>query len=324
LAHYKYDRSIAISAALHIAATVSGNHKKFNIMKNICIILILITVSNFSFGQDLYYIDFDSPWSENNHIIIDTVSNPDNIWQIGVPDKTLFDSAYSATHAIVTDTLNPYPINDTSAFIIKHIRPIDEGGNTNLILNFWFRFDSDTLTDFGKVEASIDDGATWIDLLIDDITYDLYWLAPKPVLTGKSNGWQNFNLELSNLTYYLGYSDTLLYRFTFISDNIQSNKDGWIIDDFELADWWEGIEDNAIHESIKFYPNPTTGIIFINEEFKTIDNKISILNNIGQVVFETNSSFNETIDISNLQNGIYLIIYENSEHRFTEKLVLDK
>ncbi|MDA3953800.1 MAG: transposase [Bacteroidales bacterium] len=34
------------------------------------------------------------------------------IWQIGTPNKTFFDSAYSSPNAIITDTVNYYPINN--------------------------------------------------------------------------------------------------------------------------------------------------------------------------------------------------------------------
>ena len=84
-------------------------------MKKLITILAVLMLTNTTFAQWEYFIDFDSPNSQNNHIIIDTISNPDNIWQIGVPSKTIFDSAYSLTHAIVTDTLNAYPVNDTSS-----------------------------------------------------------------------------------------------------------------------------------------------------------------------------------------------------------------
>ena len=58
-------------------------------------------------------------------IEIDT-SNAGNIWQIGQPDKAIFDSAFSAPNAIVTDTVNYYPINDSSSFILMFelLRPL--------------------------------------------------------------------------------------------------------------------------------------------------------------------------------------------------------
>jgi len=280
-------------------------------------------LTNTTFAQWEYFIDFDSPYSQNNHIIIDTISNPDNIWQIGVPSKTVFDSAYSLTHAIVTDTLNAYSVNDTSSFILKHIRPGVLGGNESLQLNFWFKFNSDSLTDFGMVEASVDNGITWINLLTEDTTYYLKWLEPKPVLTGNSNGWQHFSLELSILTNLLGYSDTLLYRFTFISDSVQTNKDGWMLDNFHLIDWWEGIDEFENSDKVNIYPNPSNGIVTIESSIiNPRDLRIEIYNEIGILVL--NKELNSNNLRLDLPNGMYFIKLVDDINIYLKKLIINK
>lgn len=291
-------------------------------MRTLFTFLSFLIVGNTSFGQMMYYIDFDGPYSENNHIIIDTTSNLNNIWQIGVPDKPFFNNAYSLTHAIITDTLNPYPVNDTSSFTLRHIRPGELGGNESLQLNFWFRFNSDSLSDFGMIEASIDNGITWVNLLTEDTTYNFAWIDPKPVLTGNSNGWQHFSLELNMLTYELGYSDTLLYRFTFISDGVQTNKDGWMLDDFQLADWWEGIDDQRNNKAISIYPNPTKGEISIVKNIGVANgNSIEIIDINGIIVLrqEIQSSSLRL----NLPDGLYFMKLSDKEHIYMSKLIID-
>lgn len=292
-------------------------------MKTLITIFSFLFIVNSVFGQSDYTIDFDSPNSLNNRIIIDTISNPNNVWQIGVPDKTIFDSAYSLTHAIVTDTINPYPSNDTSSFILKHIRPGDIAGNESLQLNFWFKFNSDTLSDYGMVEASIDNGTTWINLLTEDTTYYFEWIDTKPILTGNSNGWQNFALELHTLTYELGYSDTLLYRFTFISDSVQTNKDGWMIDDFQLADWWEGIKKYNNSDFINIYPNPSDGeISILNQNKISNEYQIEIFDIGGKTVLKEESISNKlSLD---LPNGLYLMKLSDNENTYLKKLIIEK
>ena len=56
-------------------------------------------------------IKFESAYEYLN---IDTSNQ--NIWQIGRPSKIFFDSAYSKEKAIVTDSINFYPVNNCSYF----------------------------------------------------------------------------------------------------------------------------------------------------------------------------------------------------------------
>ncbi len=92
-------------------------------MKKHLILLAMSSLPGLSMGQlDFfdYTITFDDS-QEIEHLYIDTVSNPNNIWQVGIPQKTIFTDAYSPPNVIVTDTTNPYPVNDTSVFMIPHL-----------------------------------------------------------------------------------------------------------------------------------------------------------------------------------------------------------
>ncbi len=289
-------------------------------MRRLIAILTVLLVANTIFAQ--WGTGFEYSNLLDDHIIIDTVSNPNNIWQIGVPDKTVFDSAYSGTHVIVTDTLNPYPTNDTSSFIFKYKRPEPLGLNVSVQLNFWFKINSDSLQDFGMVEVSIDNGATWINLMTDD-TYDFQWLDPKPILTGNSDGWEHFSLELISLTDLLGYSDTLSYRFTFISDSIQTNKDGWMLDNLSFVDGWLGVEEHSNNDLINIYPNPSSGEISIVRDDKTTRSyQVEIIDISGKTVLEKENISNKLK--LNLPNGLYFLKLTDKENIYIKKLIIDK
>lgn len=291
-------------------------------MKKIYFLFIGLVISQMTFSQWQYYIDFDSPSSENNHIIIDHILNPNNIWQIGKPSKTLFDTAYSPTHSIMTDTLNSYPINDTSRFMIKHNRPGLIGGNEALLLDFYYRLNTDSLKDFGMIEVSIDNGISWVDLFQDSLYY-LNWIEPKPILTGNTNGWQHFSLNLNMLTYTLGYSDTLLYRFTFISDSIQTNKDGWIIDNFQFLDSWEGITKNSYKKILYIYPNPSNGEVNIRTLNKNDGTNylIVIYNSLGQIVQNIGTQSDVDFQIK-LKSGFYMLKYSDKNQSYNERIII--
>ena len=71
--------------------------------------------------QAQYYWNesFEAPYDLNrSHFKIDTTTYHHNIWQIGAPHKTVFSAAYTAPNVIITDTVNHYPVNDTSVFTI--------------------------------------------------------------------------------------------------------------------------------------------------------------------------------------------------------------
>ena len=87
---------------------------------------------------------------------------------------------------------------------------------------FYFKIDCDSLNDFGKVELSMDNGNTWYDVLtLDTLVNMITWLEPKPILTGAMTTWNHFSVDLMGITYQFGMTDTLLYKFTFISDLIR-------------------------------------------------------------------------------------------------------
>lgn len=83
---------------------------------------LILSSCYIAFGQnELCTLNFDTPNDYCDSVLIDIAQNPDNIWQIGSPHKQVFNLGYSSDNAIVTDTLNSYPMNDTSSFIRYHI-----------------------------------------------------------------------------------------------------------------------------------------------------------------------------------------------------------
>ena len=105
--------------------TVSNYFKK-TLMKNLATLTFaLLSLSLFSQDPWVVYdmqfiLSFDDP-SQFSGIDIDTISNPNNSWQVGAPQKSLFTSALTPPNVIVTDTINPYLINDTSIFSLTFL-----------------------------------------------------------------------------------------------------------------------------------------------------------------------------------------------------------
>ena len=169
-------------------------------------------------------------------------NTPDNVWQICSPQKASFISGFNSARAIMTDSVNSYPINNTSSFVISWttVEPSNSVHWATFDLSFAYQVNSDTLTDYGSVEFSPDNGTTWINLL-NDPAYNSYlnWDVADsngsvpPVLSGNSNGWIYRSVDLADLGVYLAIpaGTTILWRFSFTSDGNQTNKEGLMFDD---------------------------------------------------------------------------------------------
>lgn len=266
---------------------------------------------------------------EGDTLLIDTVNNQNNAWEIGQPNKTIFQNSYSAPNAIVTKLDTAYSINDTSSFVLIHIADFGLNDRGTMWINAYYKINSDTLTDYGTIEFSPDNGITWIDLLTDTVyaQQDIYhWTNSKPVFSGNSSGWQNFELWITDhfQSFNITYGDTVLFKFTFISDSIQTFKDGWMIDDIDINDWYEGVSENTSGQGrITIYPNPFSSESVIETD-KLLDNAtLTVYNKFGQQVKQLNEIRGQKIILNgnDLPAGLYFIqLTENNKVIATGKI----
>ncbi|WP_431159162.1 T9SS type A sorting domain-containing protein [Winogradskyella poriferorum] len=93
-------------------------------------------------------------------------------------------------------------------------------------------------------------------------------------------------------------------------DNISLQADVLSVDEFSTT-------------SLKVYPNPTEGLLNIQSDYTNTDLSIEIFNLLGAKVLETKmNGANESIDLSHLNNGLYLMkVYSGSEVVITRKIV---
>ena len=292
-------------------------------MKKLLLSVSLTLIVATSFGQSWWGIDFDSH-SYLERVYRDTISNPNCIWQVGHPNKIVFDSAHSIPNAIVTDTLNPVPPNDTSIFYLRHLKA--QIPWHVLALHFWYQMNCNS-TDRGIIEVSPDSAHhVWINLLTQDTTYNFHWWTAKPTLTGSTIGWKSFDLELMDAYYTIGsyhLADTILFRFTYITDSTNTPRDGWMIDDFRIEDWMEGIPEIQNGNLISVYPNPTADHLTIQRTKSSDKQTVQILNYTGQILYENQNFVGETIDTRQLDNGVYLLKYSDTKSFSVKKFIIN-
>ena len=280
--------------------------------------------------------------SKNNLISIDT-SQSNNIFQIGKPQKIFFDSAYSNPKAIVTDTSNPYPINNLSSFqfVIKPPGP-SVWQFSYPVLYFYHKYDTDSLKDGGYIESSWDGGATWTNLANDPYVYVFNNVLNDTIqggihaFTGKSyssyHNWQYVRLEWWRWCWAGGnppptYPDSIIVRFSFKSDGIQTNKEGWLIDNifFGTGGCPIGIHEILSNGRLDISPNPLSAQTVLHAANSLHNASLTLYNSFGQSVKQINNISGQTITLQRdyLASGLYFIrLTECDKLIATDKLVI--
>ena len=147
-------------------------------MKLLFTLLLFILISFASRSQN-FILNFEDTTVINQVFYTDTFLDPQHIWQIGIPNKPLFDSAYSQPNAIVTLLDSALPPNVNASFIIGIPDSIYQLYQFNAYigsaLTFVHKFDFDSTRGGGYVEYSVDSGSHWHPVLMNGARYLSYY-----------------------------------------------------------------------------------------------------------------------------------------------------
>ena len=300
---------------------------KRSILFLLAITLVTVCSAQINPWQGIY--DVDSCNFEMCSPLLNLYTDSSDIWQIGEPAKTNFQEAYSPTLAIVTDTVSPYPVSSNSYFEVA----IQNWYYAGMIVSFWHKFDTDTLQDGGYIEVSYDDENVWTNVLYDDTAHWMVELNTENFYTdqdslsnghlgfsGNSNGWRYSRMQWTwVLPLKMNPPDSLRLRFHFVSDSIENNKDGWMIDNFlvSYANLGGSIDEvNYAQQNMSLFPNPAKDLVQVNlTELQGEQLNYSIYSSLGQLVKQnqipTISKF--TIEMNDLVEGIYILRVDNGE-----------
>lgn len=293
--------------------------------KNLLLLGLIFLAYGKSYAQDTIFayawtpssnrfFDLNDRDTTNRYIHIDTTQT-NNLWQLGTPSKTLFNTAYSSPLALATDTVNAYPNNNTSSFSFI------VWTNCNwFALYFWYRIDADSLSDGGIIEYSTDGGATWDNIINTSYTFSSNFYSSSNTISSNSNkpGFTGTNSWTG--TWFSGpvLNSIVEYRFTFSSDGANTNKDGWMVDDINVNGLMMGINEMGINSSIHVFPNPTSDFITIVTD-KSIELKSSLVMDVLGKIILTNKE--TTIDLSKLEAGIYFLEITTSEGKVVKRIM---
>ena len=293
-------------------------------------------------GQDTIKVDFggvsNPPMqnfffednSKNNFFYCDSTES-NNLWQIGHPAKSYFTNGYSSSRALVTDSANPYPINNTSTFYTT----IQHSGIGWTDVSFMYKINSDTISDGGTIEISLDGGTIWYNIAATSTLSGINWYSQnlytindtitslgKPGVSG-TLGWKQCGISV-----FLPNPMTSIFKlkFSFASDGIgNTTKDGWVVDNFLVNANMEGVNEYFSKNEICVFPNPTNNNINYVSSSKIYGQlDIIIYDTLGKKVLETTGSGKGLINVSDLKSGIYFATFKNKNIYETKKISVQK
>lgn len=247
-----------------------------------------------SYGQANTTYSFES--NEDDWLIVGS-----SVWEKGVPTGTSLNQVNSGTTAYATNLDGNHPDNASSSLVSPcyDLSQLESG-----TIAFYLAYELETDYDFIYFQYSIDNGQNWS-------TIDTF------------NG---FDSELKEYTYTLNqsmFSENVTFRFHLIADTYV-NEEGAVIDDFII----EGValhSENDIDLDIAIYPNPTTGLFFIDTNGLYQIESVKIHSIDGKLVYENNPINHSTkeVDLRNQTKGLYFveIILEN-KNKIIRKLIV--
>jgi hypothetical protein len=293
------------------------------------------------YGQDTHFLA-NIKFETNAHLIHIDSTQINNIWQIGTPSKTYFDSAFSTPFAIVTDTLNYYPPKNLSSFDVRIIPPPNSCWGTGQ-LGFLHKYDTRPGIDGCWIDVRYDADTAWTNILFDEDPeegisfWDFYEPTDTlsngtPAFSGTSEGWVESGVYWVwqiGVKYY--FHDSLTIRFNFMSEDGEPAHEGWMIDDIYLwlLDCTGGIDDGeSLIPEITIVPNPVTDVSVMR--FKDVPEKdftVCVYNMYGQLVKQITGTRDLPIFIyrQEFTDGYYLYqVLEKETMLYSGKFVVNK
>ena len=253
-------------------------------------------------------------YSVFNDIYIDGVITPDNSGRIILRDDTVANTVlyrdmkndsdivlydYNLTVGDTFKIKNPFlPFFGNSSEHQHEVLRLDTIQIDGTDYRVWYLTEVTPNVGMNAISLTVIEGIGSITAL----TLPLFGMQPNPV---RKLECFNHNNNFPNI----GNGLFVPYQY---SDTSRINLDS--------CKWAAGIEStiSKLHNVINVYPNPTTGVLKLNVDPSI--KKVLIKDLFGRIVYSrsynTNGSLIDLIDISNIENGVYLFY----AYDFSEKL----
>jgi hypothetical protein len=304
-------------------------------MKKLYSVVLLFFIFRFSGHAQFvtqYFDGADTVFNNSVNVEIDTAGG-NNIWQIGPPQKAYFDSAASQPNVIVTDTINYYPPDNVSTFTCKIL---NQFGSWGIYALQWSQMlDMDPGKDGGIVEFTRDYGQTWENIFNNPYVYNFYgymWANADTIdslvyaFSGRDTLWRDIWLCF-DISWMTTLPDTIEFRFTFKSDSVGTDYEGWMIDNFiSHPTFVHTVKENDLPDYVNLFPNPASKLVTIElqkqKDFHIIE-RMELVNSEGKTVKQwKNLPVKFWFDTTAFSDGLYYLNIKTNLRSQTVPLII--
>lgn len=109
------------------------------------------------------------------------------------------------------------------------------------------------------------------------------------------------------------------FRFTFTSDSINTNKDGWIIDDINISCVGAGINEIQMNSPFRVIPNPTSDFISIISHTMEIFRSAILFDILGKPILTT---YDSNFNLSQFESGKYFLTIISDKEKYVTRVMI--
>jgi len=268
------------------------------------------------------YITVQNPTAGNSLPLVEGFENPSAIpngWSIVNPDygvtweRNPGIGGYGTSQACFQMDNFSTNFDGEKDYLVTPLLDFSSINNAQMTFDVahaqWWSFRSDTLA----IYYSTDCGATK-NLLWEKDGDILATVPDQPTyFTPDPNEWRTDTVDLTPIA---GLSGVEIWI-----ENKSDNGNLIYIDNINIHETiGVGIKE-TINNEIKVYPNPFNDLLYVSNTANNI-NSIKIISTLGKEVFYKEINKNATqLNLSNLANGIYIILIESNEEIISKKII---
>lgn len=292
------------------------------------ILLVLAAAATHTHGQfmgDTLVTHFEG---DGATLALDSVY-PDELWQVGAPNKVVFTNAWSEPNVLVTDTLAAYPAN--AASFAEFTITFDEPG---LGLSFRSWVDTEGPGTYGRLETHNPATQEWEPISIYgpvrteyDYLYVTQYTGPDNMeghFFGTGGGWEPVRMDAYCLGVFRpteqhrgggGGFFVARLRFAFYSSDALAAHDGWMIDDLKATPLGcQGDVETRDLPLLQLEQDVTGAQMTVRAHAELVkDATVSLLTSDGRLIrSERLQAATHVVDVAQLAAGTYLCTVQSA------------